>query len=63
MNKSIPDQAFGFRRQPGYSLTWICGIVLLVPPQYTSRTCCNCGCTDNDKRPSRALFNCTPRGC
>ncbi|MCR4666853.1 MAG: transposase [Desulfovibrio sp.] len=36
--------------------------MLLVPPQYTRRTCSNCGCTDNDNRPSQAVFNRTPRG-
>ncbi|MCR4666651.1 MAG: transposase [Desulfovibrio sp.] len=63
MNKSIPDQDwFGFRRQPGSNLTWPGGTVLLVSPQYTSRTCCNCGSRATTKFPRNLSSKCTSRG-
>lgn len=40
LNKSILDQGwYEFRRQIGYKLDWAGGILILVPPQYTSQTC------------------------
>ena len=60
LNKSILDQGwFEFRRQLAYKLTWLGGMLLVVPPQYTSQACSNCGCVDKNSRPSQAVFKCT----
>jgi putative transposase len=43
LNKSILDQGwFEFRRQLDYKLGWQGGLLVAVPPQYTSQTCPRC---------------------
>jgi putative transposase len=59
LNKSILDQGwFEFRRQLGYKLAWSGGTLLVVPPQYTSQTCHQCGSVDKNNRVSRSVFAC-----
>ena len=60
LNKAILDQGwFEFRRQLGYKLKWLGGTLMLVPPQYTSQTCSQCGYIDRASRPTQARFKCT----
>jgi putative transposase len=62
LNKSILDQGwYEFRRQLEYKLTWNGGILILVPPQNTSRTCPCCGHVSEDNRPTQDRFECM--GC
>jgi putative transposase len=63
LNKSILDQGwFEFRRQLSYKLAWNGGMLLLIPPQYTSQTCHKCGNVDKNNRTSQASFVCTACG-
>ena len=63
LNKSILDQGwYEFRRQLAYKLTWMGGNLLVIPPEYTSQTCSNCGCIDKNSRPTQAKFKCTSCG-
>ena len=63
LNKSILDQGwFEFRRQLEYKLNWLGGKLVIVPPQYTSQTCSQCGCTDKQNRQTQARFKCTACG-
>ena len=63
LNKSILDQGWSeFRRQLAYKLAWRGGILLVIPPQYTSQTCSKCGCVDKGNRPSQAVFKCISCG-
>ena len=63
LNKAILDQGwFEFRRQLGYKLAWQGGTLLVVPPQYTSQTCSQCGCIDKANRPTQARFKCIACG-
>lgn len=63
LNKSILDQGWHeFRRQIGYKLDWAGGMLILVPPQYTSQTCHACGNVDKASRVSQACFICTACG-
>jgi putative transposase len=63
LNKYILDQGWGeFRRQIGYKLDWAGGMLILVPPQYTSQTCYVCGNVDKANRVSQAQFICTACG-
>ena len=63
LNKSILDQGwFEFRRQLAYKLAWLGGNLLVIPPQYTSRTCSRCGCVDKQNRQTQAKFKCTTCG-
>ena len=63
LNKSILDQGwFEFRRQLSYKLAWNGGVLLLIPPQYTSQTCHKCGNVDKNNRASQASFVCTACG-
>lgn len=63
LNKSILDQGwFEFRRQLAYKLTWLGGTLFVIPPQYTSQTCSQCGCVDRQNRPTQAKFKCTACG-
>jgi putative transposase len=44
LNKAIVDQGWGeLIRQLSYKQQWRGGIVVLVPPQYTSQKCSKCG--------------------
>ena len=63
LNKSILDQGWHeFRRQLAYKLAWRGGMLLVIPPQYTSQTCSNCGCIDRNSRISQSVFRCTSCG-
>lgn len=63
LNRSILDQGwFEFRRQLDYKLEWQGGLLIAVPPQYTSQTCPACGHVSKDNRVTRAKFACTQCG-
>ena len=49
-------------RQLSYKQQWRGGIVVLVPPQYTSQKCSKCGHIHADNRPSQAVFYCQACG-
>ncbi len=63
LNRAILDQGWGMffcmlearQRELG-------GEVYAVPPQYTSQTCPECGCTDARNRPIQAVFKCVNCG-
>lgn len=60
LNRSILDQGWGeFRRQLEYKQNWKGGLLLFVPPQYTSQTCSVCGNVDKDNRQTQERFVCT----
>ena len=62
LNKSILDQGwFEFRRQLHYKLQWQGGMLIAVPPQYTSQMCPACSHTSKDNRKTQAQFACV--GC
>jgi putative transposase len=59
LNRSILDQGWSeFRRQLGYKLAWRGGELVLVPPQYTSQTCPNCGHVSAENRKTQEAFRC-----
>jgi putative transposase len=63
LNKSILDQGwFEFRRQLEYKLAWNGGVLVAVPPQYTSQTCPACGCVAKGNRQTQAQFACVSCG-
>ena len=63
LNKSILDQGWGmFRLMLEYKQDWRGGMVLVVPPQYTSQTCAVCGHIGKANRPSQAVFACVSCG-
>lgn len=57
LNKAILDQGwFEFRRQLDYKLEWKGGILVAVPPQYTSQTCPCCDHVAKENRQTQAKF-------
>ena len=59
LNKAILDQGwYAFRRMMAYKLEWQGGMLVLVPPQYTSQTCPECGHVHQDNRLTRDQFVC-----
>jgi putative transposase len=63
LNKSILDQGwFEFRRQLHYKLGWNGGILIAVPPHYTSSTCPRCWHVAAKNRPTQARFKCVNCG-
>jgi len=59
LNRSILDQGWGlFRSQLEYKLEWNGGMLLVVPPHNTSRTCPCCEHVSKDNRKSQAAFKC-----
>jgi putative transposase len=59
LNKSILDQGwFEFRRQLEYKLTRRGGKLLLIPAQYTSQQCSNCGHVAKENRKIQANCKC-----
>ena len=61
LNKSILDQGWGeFRRQLEYKALWAGGVLVAVPPQYTSQSCPECGLVDAGNR-HKTKFSCL--GC
>jgi len=63
LNKSILDQGwFEFRRQLDYKLAWHGGVLIAVPPHYTSQTCPCCGHVCAENRRAQAVFECVECG-
>jgi len=63
LNKAILDQGwFEFRRQLDYKLAWRGGMLIAVPPQYTSQTCPACGHVTKENRQTQARFACVDCG-
>lgn len=63
LNKAILDQGwFEFRRQLEYKLEWNGGMLVAVPPQYTSQTCPCCGHVAKANRKTQAQFECVDCG-
>lgn len=59
LNKAILDQGWGeFRRQLEYKALWAGGLLIAVPPQYTSQTCPACGHVSKDNRTTQERFAC-----
>jgi putative transposase len=60
LNKAILDQGwYEFRRQLEYKQSWRGGMVIAVPPQYTSQTCPRCHHVEAANRKTQAQFICT----
>ncbi len=63
LNKSILDQGWAeFKRQLGYKLEWLGGLLVLVDPKNTSRCCPECGHTSKDNRTTQERFLCVECG-
>lgn len=63
LNKGILDQGwFEFRRQLEYKLNWSGGLLVIVDPKYTSRTCPACFHESKDNRITQAKFECVDCG-
>lgn len=63
LNKAILDQGWGeFRRQLEYKQVWRGGLLIAVPPQYTSQTCPACLHVSKDNRQTQAHFECVACG-
>lgn len=63
LNRVILDQGWGeFRRQLEYKQEWRNGLLLVVPPQYTSQTCPACGHVAAENRRTQAEFECVECG-
>jgi putative transposase len=59
LNRSILDASpFELRRQLEYKTQWQGGLLVLVPPQNTSRKCPECGHLSAENRKSQAKFVC-----
>jgi putative transposase len=58
LNKAILDQGWGmFRTMLQYKQLWRGGMVIAVPPQYTSQTCAECGHVSPENRVVQAMFS------
>lgn len=63
LNRSILDASpFELRRQLKYKTQWQGGLLVVVPPQNTSRKCPECGHTSAENRKSQAKFVCVSCG-
>jgi putative transposase len=63
LNKSLLDQGwYEFRRQLGYKLEWLGGMLVLVNPKNTSRCCPECGHTSGENRKTQSSFVCVECG-
>ena len=65
LNRSILDQGwFEFRRQLEYKQAWAGGMVIAVPPQYTSQKCpvSQCGHIAKENRLTQSKFECVECG-
>ena len=59
LNRSILDQGWGmFRSQLAYKLEWNGGMLLAVPPQYSSQECPACHHIAKENRKTQAQFAC-----
>ena len=63
LNRSILDQGwFSFKTMLAYKLEERGGLLVLVPPKNTSRTCPNCGYISAENRRTQAHFSCIKCG-
>ena len=63
LNKAILDQGWGeLTRQLSYKQHWRGGVLVIVPPQFTSQKCSECWHIEADNRPSQAVFLCKDCG-
>lgn len=65
LNKAILDQGWAmFYSQLECKMAWNGGMVIAVPPQYTSQTCLNseCGHIAKSNRKTQAIFKCVKCG-
>jgi len=63
LNKALLNHGFGeFRRQLEYKARWRGGVVVAVPPAFTSQTCPRCQHVSADNRRSQASFACVECG-
>jgi len=63
LNRSMHDASFGMiRSEIEIKYLTTNGIVIAVPPQYTSRKCSCCGYISSDNRTSQARFKCVVCG-
>lgn len=63
LNRSILDQGWcEFRRQLAYKLDWRGGLLVAVPPAYTSQACPSCGHISADNRKTQDAFRCVKCG-
>ena len=63
LNRSILDQGWGISHNClKYKQTWRNGMLLAVPPQYTSQTCPHCGQVSPDNRRTQSQFKCVRCG-
>lgn len=59
LNRSILDQGWGmFRSQLAYKLEWNGGMLLAVPPQYSSQECPACHHIAKENRKTQGQFEC-----
>ena len=59
LNKAILDQGwYEFRRQLEYKQSWRGGLIIAVPPHYTSQTCPICHHVDSVNRQTQSQFAC-----
>ncbi|QMR75753.1 RNA-guided endonuclease TnpB family protein [Enterobacter sp. RHBSTW-00175] len=59
LNRAILDQGwYEMRRQLEYKQRWRGGLVITVPPTYTSQRCSRCGHTSKENRLSQSKFVC-----
>jgi putative transposase len=59
LNRSILDQGWSeFRRQLAYKQVWRGGMVVSVPPMYTSQQCPECLLVSADNRRKQSIFQC-----
>ena len=63
LNRAIVDQGWvELTRHLSYKQYWRGGVLALVPPQYTSQKCSECGHVDADNWPSQSVFHCKACG-
>ena len=63
LNRSILRQGWGtFLCILEYKATWSGGMVLRIPPEYTSQRCSGCGHADPKNRKSQSVFHCVACG-
>jgi putative transposase len=63
LNRAILDSGWGrFAVMLDYKLRWRGGVLLKVPPHYSSQTCAKCGHVDAASRVTQAAFSCTSCG-
>ena len=59
LNRCVLDQGWGeFRRQLEYKQKWNGGMLVAVPPEYTSLTCPKCDHVSSHNRKTQSQFEC-----